>query len=56
MKETKMITINIPIEMHQLAKENKINMSEISRKAIQIAINQSFLLTQKLEEKICQKE
>ena len=56
MKKTKMITINIPIEMHQLAKENKINMSEISRLAIQIAIIQSSQLKQKLEEKICQKE
>ena len=56
MKKTKMITINIPLEMHQLAKENKINMSGISRLAIQIAINQSILLNRKLEEKICQKE
>ena len=46
--KTKMITINIPIKMHELAKQKKVNMSEVSRIAIQIAIEQADNLKLKI--------
>ena len=45
---TKMITINIPIKMHEQAKQKKVNMSEVSRIAIQIAIEESDALKLKI--------
>jgi len=48
-KTTTMITICIPLSLHKKAKEEKVNMSSISRKAIEIAVKNSEQLTQTLK-------
>ena len=51
-KTTKMITINIPIKLHNEAKKSGINMSEVTRKAITIAIENQLKTTNILKVKL----
>jgi len=51
-QKTKMITIVIPLDLHEKAKKEKVNMSAVSRKAIEIYINNSEHLSKKLRDEL----
>jgi len=51
-QKTKMITIVIPLDLHEKAKKEKVNMSAVSRKAIEIYIKNSEYLSKKLKEEL----
>ena len=47
-----MITVTIPIALHEKAKKEKINMSAVSRKAIEICIQNSEYFSKKLKDEL----
>jgi len=53
MKEkTTIITIKIPVKLHNQLKIQNVNMSEVTRKALKIALEHSQELPELLEEKL----